>query len=109
MSERRLIDSNKLPVRKHWYSEIDDYILIVDPDDIYEAQIVDAVEVVRCRDCKSFLEYSKEHKESKNIVEGADGDCFIRVLNSEDKQYHAVTRDDYCSLARKKTQKQTNI
>lgn len=64
-----------------------------------EAPAVDAVEVVKCRDCDNFWEYTEEHKAT---VENADGDCAIRKWRSDDEQFCAVTKDDYCSLARRK-------
>lgn len=60
---------------------------------------VDAVPVVRCQDCENFWEYTEEHKAT---VENADGDCAIRKWRSDDEQFCAVTKDDYCSLARRK-------
>lgn len=63
------------------------------------ADHVDAVPVVRCRDCENFWEYTEEHKAT---VENADGDCAIRKWRSDDEQFCAVTKDDYCSLARRK-------
>lgn len=66
---------------------------------IEDAPTVDAVEVVRCKDCANFWEYTEERKAT---VENADGDCSIRKWRSEDEQFCAVTKDDYCSLARRK-------
>lgn len=66
---------------------------------LLEAEAVDAVPVVRCRDCENFWEYTEEHKAT---VENADGDCAIRKWRSDDEQFCAVTKDDYCSLARRK-------
>ena len=56
---------------------------------------ISAVQVVRCRECKRFREYSEEYKAT---VENADGDCAIRKWYSDDEQLYAVTKDDYCSL-----------
>lgn len=57
----------------------------------------DVVEVVRCKDCKHFMEYANEGK-----VEGADGDCFIRMSYSLDHQFYAVKCDDFCSYGIKR-------
>ncbi len=60
---------------------------------------VDAVETVRCKDCKHFMEYTKEYK---RCVEGADGDCRIRLLHSGDKQFIACKYSDFCSYGERK-------
>lgn len=57
----------------------------------------DVVEVVRCKDCKYFMEYANEGK-----VEGADGDCFIRMSYSLDHQFYAVKCDDFCGYGERK-------
>lgn len=66
---------------------------------INNAPTVDAVPVVRCKDCKSFKEYTPEFKASNECVEGADGDCITRLLYSDaHPQFSAVRNSDYCSL-----------
>ena len=60
---------------------------------VKDAPAVDAVEVVMCKDCKYFMEFRPEHPN----VQGADGDCYIRVVCSEDHQFNAVRGCDYCS------------
>lgn len=48
----RLIDADKLERQEYWGNErCFDY---VDADDIDNAPTVDAVEVVRCKDCKHY-------------------------------------------------------
>lgn len=59
----------------------------------------DAVPVVRCQNCVNFMEYCEEYKER---VQGADGDCRLRLLNSDFEQFCAVEKNDYCSLGIKK-------
>lgn len=66
---------------------------------IESAPAVDAVETVRCRDCKHFMEYTKEYK---RCVEGADGDCRIRLFHSCEKQFIACKYSDYCSYGERK-------
>lgn len=66
---------------------------------IESAPAVDAVRVVRCRDCKQFMEYTKEYK---RCVEGADGDCRIRLFHSCDKQFIACKYSDFCSYGERK-------
>lgn len=58
-----------------------------------EMPAADIERVVRCKECNKFMEYSDEYKK----VEGADGDCFLRLTHSIDKQYCAVKYDDFCS------------
>lgn len=59
----------------------------------------DFVNVVRCKNCKYFGEYTEQHKVT---VERADGDCFIYALYSEDRQFWSVQYDDYCSYGKRK-------
>ena len=61
----------------------------------------DVVEVVRCKDCKCFMEYSEEYEGN---VEGADGDCYLRYMNScnVSEQFCAVRHDDFCSCGKRK-------
>ena len=40
--------------------------------------------IVWCHDCKNFLEYTKEYTQT---VDGANGDCYIRLFNNADKQF----------------------
>jgi hypothetical protein len=54
----------------------------------------DFVEVVRCKDCKYFKEYSDAHKRA---VERADGDCFLKQTHSYDNQFIACRYNDFCS------------
>lgn len=58
----------------------------------------DVVEVVRCKDCKRLMEYA----EGKQRIEGADGDCSIRMMNTSDEQFWGVTFNDYCSYGKRK-------
>lgn len=68
-------------------------------DRIKVAPTVDAVEVVRCKNCKQFMGYTKEYKQ---CVEGADGDCRIRLLHSGEKQFIACKYSDFCSYGERK-------
>ena len=58
----------------------------------------DFVEVVRCKDCKRFMEYA----DGVQSVEGANGDCFIRMMYSLEKQFYSVNYDDFCSYGERK-------
>lgn len=58
----------------------------------------DFVEVVRCQNCKRFMEYA----EGKQHIEGADGDCSIRMMHCSDEQFWGVAFNDYCSYWKRK-------
>lgn len=76
----RLIDADKLERQEYWGNErCFDY---VDAEDIDNAPTVDAVEVVRCKDCK----YNRGSKKCLNP------DSFFAV--SKD--------DDFCSYGERK-------
>ena len=96
MSEVRLIDANALLEYLGRPEDDRDRLinLIID-----RAPTVDAVEVVRCACCISFMEYTAEHTQA---VEGADGDCFIRMNFSDYPDYYAVKKDDYCADGKQK-------
>ena len=66
---------------------------------IAKTPTADAVEVVRCKDCKYFFRYSDEHKQ---CVEKADGDCRIKIMNSVNAQYYACQDTDYCSYGERR-------
>lgn len=66
---------------------------------IEDTPTADVVEVVRCKDCKHFMEYSEEYH---GKVESADGDCYLRFINSVDKQFQAVCCNDFCSCGKRK-------
>ena len=66
---------------------------------LHSAKPIDAVEVVRCKECKYFLQYSEKYKQE---VECADGDCFIKCLHSEEVQYCSCKNDDYCSFGERR-------
>lgn len=68
-------------------------------DILQKASTVDVVEVVRCKDCKHFMEYTKQYK---RCVEGADGDCRIRLFHSCEKQFIACKYSDFCSYGERK-------
>lgn len=48
----------------------------------------------RCMECRFFMEYTEEHKQT---AEGADGDCYLRKMNSDDAQFIARKDYDFCS------------
>ena len=60
-TEKRLIDANALIDKAYWHGEPHTYDCFypegteaVDVDDIENAPTVDAVEVVRCKDCRFY-------------------------------------------------------
>lgn len=64
----RLIDADKLERQEYWGNErCFDY---VDAEDIDNAPTVDAVEVVRCKDCRKFKTYS-----CRMVASGYDDFC----------------------------------
>lgn len=58
-----------------------------------------AIEIVRCRDCKYFREYTTEYS---GKTEKADGDCHIRRMNSDNEQFVACQYDDFCSYGERR-------
>lgn len=64
----RLIDADKLEKQEYWGNErCFDY---VDAEDIDNAPTVDAVPVVRCKDCRKFKTYS-----CRMVASGYDDFC----------------------------------
>lgn len=63
---------------------------------------VDAVEVVRCKDCKYAMLLRKP--EGKLIA-----DCLIRKMNSEDEQFCMVSGDDFCSYGERREKNEHDI
>ena len=89
---KRLIDADALPVHKaHCVDEAGwgANFYVVDKSDIDNAPTVDAVEVVRCRDCKYYSSYEgEEHK----------GDC-TELVGLES----CIYADDFCSYGERRT------
>lgn len=64
----RLIDADKLERQEYWGNErCFDY---VDAEDIDNAPTVDAVEVVRCKNCRKFKTYA-----CRMVASGHDDFC----------------------------------
>ena len=61
---------------------------------IEEIEKAEGIDIVRCGECKHFIEYSDEYKQK---VEKADGDCYFKLLYSCDNQYSACKYNDFCS------------
>lgn len=73
--------------------------------DIDTSPTIDAVPVVRCRECRRFLLYTAEYKEK---AENADGDCGMLILGCADNQYAARLADDFCSYGQRKEAEQSD-
>jgi hypothetical protein len=104
MADIRLIDANALikdlELLAKYQGECKQSTILGVCDTIKWRKTIDAVPVVRCRDCEKFWEYTEEHKET---VEKADGDCMIRCMVApDDPQFCAVQKDDYCSMSKRK-------
>lgn len=88
----RLIDADKLEKQEYWGNErCFDY---VDAEDIDNAPTVDAVPVVRCKDCKHYRNYANGlcyiHTEPKTNARGYSGEAVC------------VEPDDFCSYGERK-------
>lgn len=108
MMEKRLIDAidleahlkinaadewNNSVAPRSWSAAFLEFVDIID-----DMPTIDAVEVVRCRNCMMFMEFTPEHKRKMK----ADGDCYFRVLNSMDERFCCVKFEDYCSMGKRK-------
>lgn len=60
---------------------------------VLEAPAVDAVPVVRCKDCKQFMEFRDSEKEKQ----GCDGTCYRLIMHCFDNDFAMVNATDYCS------------
>ena len=88
----RLIDADKLERQEYWGNErCFDY---VDAEDIDNAPTVDAVPVVRCKDCKHYRNHP-------------NGLCYLHTEPKENARGHSgnavcVEPDDFCSYGERK-------
>ena len=95
-NEKRLIDAGALSVRVMDASYLDNQDEDVIWNLVQDAPTIDAVEVVRCKDCKQLMLWRKP---TDKVI----GECFIRKMNSEDEQFCMVGADDFCSYGERKT------
>ena len=90
-TEKRLIDANALESKMCGLcDEFGTDHLFIDAI-VYEigtAPTVDAVEVVRCRDCKHYM----EHPRTKRMC------CYVHLLTP-----HHMRNDDFCSYGERRT------
>ena len=56
---------------------------------------IDAMEVVRCKDCRNSMLWRKP-------MDTVIGECFIRKMNSDDEQFCMVGADDFCSYGERR-------
>lgn len=94
-NEKRLIDANKISYHKSGFPKGDDYDSRLDwafREDIDKLPTVDAVEVVRCKDCKSWEQYN-----------ACDGTKPHRCMNHDAIFYKRTAPDDFCSYGERRT------
>ena len=90
----RLIDANEALNRAKQPSIFD---LTDVPEFLDECPTIDAIPVIRCKDCKYFLPYLTD---CETTVEKADGNCGLFVLG--DVQFVARQINDFCSYGERK-------
>lgn len=61
-------------------------------EDLDELPTIDAVPVVRCKDCKQFMEFRDSEKEKQ----GCDGTCYRLIMHCFDNDFAMVNATDYC-------------
>ena len=92
-TEKRLIDANALMNKAYWHGKIPTHGCLypegseaVDVDDIEKAPTVEAVEVVRCKDCKHY----------EDCDHGSGKICYRW------DEWIYPNEDDFCSLGERK-------
>jgi hypothetical protein len=66
MAKQRLIDANEIPYHKSGFPKGDGFDSGLDwafREDIEKLPTIDAVEVVRCKDCKHYVQFLQDNKE----------------------------------------------
>lgn len=91
----RLIDADKLHYIREWFEDSGKSEVVVFAKEIDEAPTVDAVPVIRCKDCIYWEEYCR-------IVDGVASDHVCSLKRELDGTMHRVKADDYCSWAERK-------
>lgn len=74
-------------------------------DELVEEICEIPVGIIHCEKCDHFRAYTENFKQRSVPREGADGDCYIRLLYSDDPRFNAVARCDFCSFAVLKREK----
>lgn len=87
MADVRLIDANALPMHKvkivHAFGIVEGAVVF--PDDIKKASTIDAVEVVRCRNCRLWRRTDKHY-----------GKCPFLI-----GEHQYTSEDGFCNLGEK--------
>lgn len=96
MTAMRLIDADALELRYEF--GYDHYGILCVPlrdvnESIKKAKTVDAVPIVRCKDCKHFREY---------ITVGTVCTKYVKSLSSREVGLRATGKDDFCSYGERK-------
>lgn len=91
----RLIDADALKKKATMMGKclrpmVTAFSMSVSTHDIDDAPTVDAVPVVRCKDCKYSMLWRKP-------TDRTIGECYFRVMYSDDEQFRMVGADDFCS------------
>ena len=97
-TEKRLIDA--IGYCKELYEEMnypgrsEEFMMAIDVAiaDLSDTPTVDAVEVVRCKDCKSWEQYNS-----------CDGTKPHRCMNYDAMFYRRTNPDDFCSYGERRT------
>ena len=95
MATKRLIDANKIKYRTISYGGWGMPEEVADKFDIDKMPTVDAVEVVRCKDCK-YAENMMPINNSNGVLMG---DCTLR---KEDDIIVIALEDEFCSYGERK-------
>ena len=89
-NEKRMIDANALLEKAHWIIRSDGTrVFAIHAEDVDDAPTVDAVEVVRCKDCKHW-------NEQDNIFSGCRCTCWKGI-------WDYTKPDDFCSYGERRT------
>ena len=98
-NEKRLIDANALSDSKWWESLTDDFDKARARIIVMSAPTVDAVEVVRCKDCKHWHEGTGWCNHHSHFVDSDGEACHPH----ESSQWKMLDADDYCSVGERRT------
>ena len=85
----RLIDADALLEKYNKTTVWDSWV------EINIAPTIDAVEVVRCKDCRKFAPYSEKFKNEH--YDTKDGECMMLSMCVYEWQDAGLYNDDFCS------------
>jgi hypothetical protein len=95
MAKQRLIDANEIPYHKSGFPKGDGFDSGLDwafREDIEKLPTIDAVEVVRCKDCKHYVQFLQDNKECRCTIFSG---CYDRPYPTEP--------NDFCSYGERRT------